>query len=426
MSRKAVLFCCVVLIVLVGAAAIAPWIWGWPARSARSNHSPAAGAADPSGGQLQLVGTIMGTAWTVRLRKPLDPPAAAKLQAEVQATLDRLDGQMSTWKATSELSRFNAYRGADWFAVPADLAAVVAESRAVSEASGGAFDVTVAPLVTLWGFGPGGEEHGVDPGPGVRDEPATRQAVGRAATSDATTPNEASRYATPIATIVEPVDASATRPVRRVPPDEAIARAKARVDYHKLEVRLTPPALRKLAPDLAVDLSAVAPGYASDRVADLLNAAGIADYFVNLSSEIRARGQSPRGGPWRVAIQQPIPDTVRVLRIVALPNLALSPSGDYQNFFDEGGKRYCHEIDPRTGRPIDHALASVAVVHPSAARADAMATALMVLGPDAGYDLAVRMKLAAFFVARKDGRFETRATPAFEPLLLPERRPEHP
>jgi thiamine biosynthesis lipoprotein len=341
----------------------------------------------PSAPQSQLIGSTMGTAWTVRLARPLDPAAAARLTADVQAVLDRVDGQMSTWKPASDLSRFNAYRGTDWFPVPPDVAAVVAEARAVSEATGGAFDVTVLPLVTLWGFGPGGADGG--------EGAATRQAAAGAAT---------------------------TRAARRVPTDEEVARAKARVDYRRLECRADPPALRKLDPDVSVDLSAVAPGYAADLVAARLDATGVADYLVDVSSEIRARGRSAHGRPWRVGIQAPVPDTLRPLRGVELSNLALSPSGDYQNFFDEGGRRYSHEIDPRTGRPAAHDLASVAVAHPSAARADAMATALMVLGPDAGYDLAVSQNLAGFFIVRKGGRFETRATPAFEPLLVPERK----
>jgi thiamine biosynthesis lipoprotein len=356
---------------------------------------PSSGGAGPAT-QSELVGTTMGTDWKVRLGRPMGATAAAKLNAELQAVLDRVDGQVSTWKPTSDLSRFNAYRGTDWFPVPPDVAAVVAEARAVSEITGGAFDVTVGPLVALWGFAPA---DGGGSGAAV--------ATAGVATTGVTAPAGT---------------ATTTRAARRVPSDDAIARAKARVDYRLLESRPSPPALRKLAPDVSVDLSAVAPGYASDLVAARLDAAGIADYIVDVSSEVRARGRSPRGGPWFVGVQTPVPDTIRVLRRVALSNSALSPSGDYQNFFDEDGKRYSHEIDPRTGRPIDHPLASVAVAHPSAARADAMATALMVLGPDAGYDLASRLNLAAFFVVRKDGRFETRATSAFEPLLLPERK----
>jgi thiamine biosynthesis lipoprotein len=317
----------------------------------------------------QLVGPTMGGSWSVRLARPLDARAAGALQIALQQTLDRLDGQMSTWKPDSDLSRFNASRGTSWHPVPADVAAVVAEAQRVSDATGGAFDVTVGPLVNLWGFGPS----------------------------------------------TAPAD-----PAARIPPDDAIAAARARVGYRRLQVRTTPPALRKADADIYLDLSGIAQGYAADVVAARLDAAGVADYLVDICGEVRAGGSAAHGRPWRVAVQAPVPDTRRPLRGVQLiNNLALATSGDYQNFFtDAVGHRYSHEIDPRTGRPVAHRLASVSVAHASAATADAMATALLVLGPDEGFAHAEQHGLAVLFVVRNEAgnEFETRATPAFESM----------
>jgi thiamine biosynthesis lipoprotein len=348
------------LVALLAAAA------GWLAVQG-SRRAPVTPPLEPV---TQLVGRTMGGDWSVRLARPVDAAAAAALESSLQQTLDRLDGQMSTWKPSSDLSRFNAHRGTDWFPVPPDLGEVVAEARRVSEQTGGAFDVTVGPLVNLWGFGP---------------------------------------------------PAPAAEPEVRVPSEDAIRAARRRVGYRKVDVRTAPPALRKREADVYVDLSGIAQGYAADAVAARLDAAGVADYLVDVCGEVRARGAAAPGRTWRVAVQAPVADTYRPMRSVELPDgMALATSGDYQNFFEDGaGRRYSHEIDPRTGRPIAHGLASVSVAHASAARADALATALMVLGPDAGVALARREKIPALFVVRRDGgtNFEQIATPAFAPLL---------
>src|SRR4051812_33098252 len=195
----------------------------------------------------QMQGSAMGSHWTVKLGKPLEPKVVEQHKQKINAILDRIDSEMSTWKPSSDVSRFNANHSTEWIAVPAELAVVVEESRKASEQTNGAFDITVSPLVNLWGFGP------VSPGPGGR----------------------------------------------RVPTDDAITAARAHVGYKQLEVRVTPPALRKLDPDLMIDLSAIAQGYASDQVAAYLDGAGITDYMVDCG-ELRAHGLSPRGVPWKV------------------------------------------------------------------------------------------------------------------------------
>ena len=168
------------------------------------------------------------------------------------------------------------------------------------------------------------------------------------------------------------------------------------------------------------DLSAIAQGFAADKLAGVLDDQGLHDYMIDVSGEIRAKGQNTENQPWQIAIERPDAPERTPYLVVPLENRSLATSGDYRNYFEKDGKRYSHEIDPGTGRPITHRLASVSVVADSCAVADAYATALIVLGPDKGYDMAVRQGLAAFFLVRNDqGGFDERETPAFAALGRP-------
>jgi thiamine biosynthesis lipoprotein len=317
--------------------------------------------------ELTVGGNTMGGTWSVKLRRLPPKVARSTIQHWLQGCLDDLEAALTTYDEASPVRRFNAHRAIDWFPVPAHVAQAVLTAERVSRESDGAFDATIAPLVNLWGFGP------------------TRRAV----------------------------------PFGEVPPEGAITAARAHVDYRKLHVRTTPPAHRKDDPELEIDLSAVGKGYAAHFLALNLDARGLGDYLIAVGGELRAHGQTPDSRPWPVGIEVPTPDTRRVLLTLPLRDAALSTSGDYRNFVDVAGQRVSHEIDPRTGRPVTGLLASVSVVHPDSAYADAMATGLMVLGPDDGFRLAGKLHLAALFVLRGPQRFETRATPEFERLTAP-------
>lgn len=326
--------------------------------------SPASFEAVP----IALSGPTMGSTWMVRLPRLPAGVSADQARSTVQSVLDRIEGQMSTYRVDSDLSRFNQSRSTDWVPVPEDVARVAALAEEVSEQSGGAFDVTVGPLVNLWGFGP---EH-----------PAG--------------------------------------PFGTIPPDAMIDAARRHVGYRLLESRQSPPALRKSDPLVYADFSGIAKGYAAEQVGRRLEALGARDFLVAVGGEMRARGVPRLGRPWRVGIETPTPGAHRVLYEVDLADGgSLSTSGDYRNFFDRDGRRYCHEIDPSTGRPVEHAPASVSVAHASGALADAWATALMVLGPEKGCAVAERLGLAAMFITRGDQRFEMNATPQFRSLLAP-------
>ena len=273
----------------------------------------------------------------------------------MEARLDEVNAAMSTYLSTSEVSRFNNHDGSGWFPVSTATARVVIEAQRVSSLTDSAFDITVSPLVNLWGFGPG-------------------------ACSG------------------------------RVPSAEKISTLRERCGYDKLSVRLDPPAVQKHATKVQIDLSAIAKGYAVDTVAEHLRSLAVESYLVNVGGEMRAAGEKAPGVPWRAGIETPVSIGRSVYRTLRLEDRALATSGDYRNFFVSGGKRYSHTIDPRTGRPVTHALASVSVLVETCMEADALATALLVLGPEAGYHLAERLKLPVLFIVRGPQGLAPRAT----------------
>lgn len=315
--------------------------------------------APPPSGNAEFVGGSMGTTWSVKLAVDvIDAAARAEVQQSIEAALRGVDEAMSTWREDSELSRFNAHASTEAFKASREVLEVFRIAREVSALSDGAFDVTIGPIVAAWGFG-------------------------------------------------------ATDRIPGPPPADELDRLRERVGWRGVEVQEG--ALRKARADLVCDLSAIAKGYAVDRVAEALEKLGYRDHLVEVGGEVRARGARLQGGAWRVAIERPVAGARDLFDVVLLDDLALATSGDYRNFYESGGQRYSHTIDPRTARPIEHALASVSVLHREAVYADALATALNVLGPDAGYSLAEREGLAALFIVRgEDGEFSARATPAFE------------
>jgi len=294
---------------------------------------------------MELRGATMGTFYSIQV---VDLPPKIKptrLRGRIEAELELANALMSTYRDDSELSGFNRSRTTDWFAVSPALAKLVKEALWTSEVSDGAFDVTIGPLVNLWGFGPGG-------GSGT------------------------------------------------LPADAEIVRAKAHVGYRKLSVRSNPPALRKSEPTLYLDLSAIAKGYSVDRLAELLDATGIANYLIEVGGELRVRGYNGQSLPWRIAVERPDPRGRTVHKILVPRSGAIATSGDYRNFFEQDGKRYSHTIDPKTGYPVTHRLASVTVLAPQTTRADALATAFLVLGPQAGFNLAESLRIPTLFIVR--------------------------
>ena len=316
-----------------------------------------------------LSGEAQGTTWHITIADRADAPA---VRAAVQRRLHEIDLALSNYQSDSELMRFNRAPPGQWIALGPDLYHVLKSSERISRLSDGAFDITVAPLIDLWGFGP----QPVDP----QHPPSQHH--------------------------------------DHVPDDAAIAAARARVGFRFLEVDAGEPRARKQR-DLSIDVNGIAQGYTVDVLADLLAGMGYKNFLVEVGGELRLAGLSPRHTPWRVAIAKPSDDAEEAQQGIAGSGIGITTAGDYHAYFERDGKRYSHTIDPATGRPIEHKLASVTVIAASAEYADGMDTVLEVLGPERGYELAERLGLAAFFIVRDGDRFQTRSTRAFESYAAP-------
>lgn len=310
----------------------------------------------PVGLVQDMAGETMGTTWAVRVvtAKPDD------LAPGIQAVLDKVVAEMSTWLPMSDLCRFNAAPAGTWQELPADFFTVLDYALAVAAGSDGAFDPTVGALVSLWGFGPA--------------------------------------------------------PPRNEPPDEAaVLTALKRGGWHKL--RLDRATRRAWQPGgLQIDLSAVAKGHGVDAVSRWLLSKGLTSHMVEVGGELRGHGVKPDGTPWWVALEMPPTSNLPRTRM-ALHECAIATSGDYRRGFSHGNRFYPHTIDPRTGRALDNGISSVTVVHLTCMQADAMATTLTVLGWEEGYAYALRYGIAALFVRRSGASMEERMTPTMAAML---------
>jgi thiamine biosynthesis lipoprotein len=312
---------------------------------------------------IELSGPAQGTTYNVKIANPPARVDAHAARVAVDEVLEAVDLSMSTYRTDSEVSRFNASASTDWFEVSADLATVVAASHEVSKASGGALDITVGPLVNLWGFGPPGE-------------PA------------------------------------------QLPDQAAIDAARADVGYELLEVRLTPPALRKQSARLTIDLNAVAPGFTVDKLAAKFATLGIHHFMIDIGGEVQARGVNAQGEAWHIAVEKPVDTQPEAMAILRLPDLSVTTSGEYRHYYVRDGHRYSHTIDPRTARPVEHTLAAVVLIGKNSLDIDAWATALNVLGADGGLALATQRGLQAMFIVAEGATFRTRETPGFDQYII--------
>lgn len=304
-------------------------------------------------------GPTMGSTYTVKYVAGREAADKEQLQRKTESILAEIDRQLSTYRADSDIERFNVLPAGGCMAMPDGVRELILAGQQLSDESGGALDLTIEPLLNLWGFGPQG-----------RGE--------------------------------------------RVPSAEEIATARQNVGQHHLRVDG-----EQLCKDRAVqvDFNSIAAGYAVDQVVAALEASGVDSYLVEITGELKARGRKPDGAPWRIAIEAPRDNERVAQRIVELDGFAVSTSGDYRNYFERDGQRYSHTLDPQTGAPIIHHLAAVTVVDPSTLRADGLSTVLMVMGPERGLAYATERKIAAFFVVREGQEFISRSTEAFDALF---------
>lgn len=311
-----------------------------------------------------LEGKTMGTFWRVSVIN-LDDAHVETLRQKIQVQLDGDDQLLSTWKSDSALMRFNHSRSATPWPVSEAMADIVTESLRIGAKTQGAMDITVGPLVNLWGFGP------------------DKQPI-------------------------------------KTPTQAQIDVAKARTGLKHLSVinQSGSQYLQKDLPDLYVDLSTVGEGYAADHLARLMEQEGISRYLVSVGGALVSRGMNAEGQPWRVAIQKPTDKENAVQAIVDINGHGISTSGSYRNYYELDGKRISHVIDPQTGTPIQHKMVSVTVISTTALEADGWDTGLMVLGPEKTKEVVREQGLAVYMIIKEGDDFKTWMSPQFETFLV--------
>ncbi|SDG84259.1 thiamine biosynthesis lipoprotein [Pseudomonas flavescens] len=305
-------------------------------------------------------GPAQGSTYSVKYVSTASVPDKAALKAEVEAIFAEVDEQVSTYRDDSLIEQFNRAPAGTCMPMPEGVLQLVRTGDELHRDSGGAFDLTLEPLLDLWGFGPRGN--------GERQIP----------------------------------DAGALKEVRG-----RIGQAHLHIEGDRLCKDL----------DLQVDFNSIAAGYTVDRIIERLVGLGVRSYLVEATGELKAVGRKPDGQPWRIALEAPRDDQRAIQRVIELDGYGISTSGDYRNYFEEQGVRYSHTLDPQTAAPIQHRLAAVTVAAPTTLMADGLSTVLLVLGPEKGYDYAQRQGIAAFFVTREGDGFVTRSTATFEQLF---------
>lgn len=304
-------------------------------------------------------GYTMGTSYTIQWLG--DPTQLNNIQTQIDVLLESVNQQMSTYRTDSELSQFNQAKPPYTQSISAEFARVIGQSIEINHLTDGYFDISIGPLVNLWGFGP--------------DKRPSKQ------------PNKAL-----IDTVLGGVGLEA-------------------VSLNGVELSKT--AQRYL------DLSAIAKGFAVDEVAEYLQGLGYANYLVEIGGEIRAGGLKQANTPWKIAIEAPDMNERRVQKVLSIQDVAVATSGDYRNYYEVDGAMFSHTIDPFTGYPVQHTLASVTVLHNSCAQADALATAMLAMGHKKAMAFAEENNLRTYFVMRDGKNYTEYLSPAFERWLKP-------
>lgn len=305
-----------------------------------------------------LTGETMGSVWTVRIPGPLPKPEA-ELRAGIQSRFDAVDSALSTYRKDSALSRFNSHADDDWQQLDTELSEVLDYALQLAALSGGAYDVTLAPVVDLWGFGPA--------------------------------PRRSS-----------------------APSQEQISAALARTGWQKVQLDSVAHRARK-PPGIGVDLSSLGKGRGVDRVAEYLLAQGVKSFLIDLSGKLRAQGLNTQGAPWRVAVEKPGPDdpggeVSTAGNALPLTDEAIASAGTYRRFFEAEGRHFSHLIDARTGMPISHGTMSATVIAANAMQADALATVLILMEPSAALALADAQRWSALLQVEEEGILVSRAS----------------
>ena len=304
-------------------------------------------------------GLTMGTTYSIKIKTADAVVNQEKIRADIEKILLEINQKMSTYIVDSELSVINFSNSLDSNLISDDLFKVISHANTISKTTNGAFDITVGPLVNLWGFGPNKSEN-------------------------------------------------------KIPPNEEIELIKKNIGDKKIYLNRETTSIKKLHPDLYVDLSGIAKGFAVDKIALYLNSYNLENYLVEIGGELIAKGTNEDNEVWQIGIENP---NNNLAKIIGLKDIAMATSGDYRNYFEKNGVRYSHTINPNTGKPIKHKLASVTVLDKTAMNADALATAFMVLGPAKTIELANELKIGVYLIIKNDENFYEEYNEYFEPFI---------
>ncbi|MEO1795507.1 MAG: FAD:protein FMN transferase [Pseudomonadota bacterium] len=307
---------------------------------------------------LELVGATMGTTYSIVAVDRSGTLSQTKVQGAVNEVLASVNASMSNWDTSSEVSRFNASRSTDAFAVSPAFAEVMAAAGEVSELSDGRFDVTTGPLIDLWGFG--------------------------------------------------------AKAKAGIPADAAILAALETTGQAR-HISGGAGSLTKATPEAEVYLSSIGKGYGVDAIGEALAGLGIEDFMIEIGGDLLTAGVNPDGNPWQIGIETPTALS-GVQQVVGVTGMGLATSGDYRNYFELDGQRYSHILDAATGKPITHSTASATVVTENAMLADAWATAMLILGSETGLKLADALEMPVLFIDRDGDEFATKSSAAFAAL----------
>ena len=308
---------------------------------------------------LLINGLTMGTTYSIKIKTADAVVNQEKIRADIEKILLEINQKMSTYIVDSELSVINFSNSLDSNLISDDLFKVISHANTISKTTNGAFDITVGPLVNLWGFGPNKSEN-------------------------------------------------------KIPSNEEIELIKKNIGYKKIYLNKETTSIKKLHPDLYVDLSGIAKGFAVDKIALYLNSYNLENYLVEIGGELIAKGTNEDNEVWQIGIENP---NNNLAKIIGLKDIAMATSGDYRNYFEKNGVRYSHTINPNTGKPIKHKLASVTVLDKTAMNEESLATAFMVLGPAKTIELANELKIGVYLIIKNDENFYEEYNEYFEPFI---------
>lgn len=309
---------------------------------------------------ISISGSTMGTTYTVKVVSLSNKNNPDLLKSKIDSILVKINQQMSTYIKDSELSQFNSSTDTAWRKVSTALSSIMQDAIDISIETNNFYDITIGPIVNLWGFGP------------------------------------------------ELIPT-------KIPTDDEINRVRNKTGIDKLIVDIQNSKIKKKNSNLYCDLSSIAKGYGVDRVGKYLEESGELNYMVEIGGEVRAKGKNNNSENWKIGISTPLGTGLQ--KVVSLANVSIATSGDYLNYFEKDGIRYSHLINTKTGRPITHNLASVTVIHNDCSFADAFATAINVMGTDQGYKFALKKKLPVFMIVRENGNFLEKMTPEFKEYI---------